>query len=320
MPGAGQGTSASTIPRPRYSQTAIGTTTSSKAKILRTGSGRFISGLRTVCIQSSFLVVSETFALASPTATRTSLDRRTKAGQTPRREPKAGLPPMGVSASVAGVSDTSLRQRVIEVCLQLEARGLNQGTSGNVSVRDESGTGFYLTPSSVPYDTMVPADLVHVDLATGAVTGARKPSSELPFHLAILRARPDAQAVVHTHSLHATAVACLRRDLPAVHYLVGLFGGAQIRCAPYATFGTDELSAHVVAALADRRAALMANHGLVVIGQNLEQALALTAEAETLAKLYLQTLAAGTPHILPDDEMDRVIERFRDFGYGPVER
>ena len=213
-----------------------------------------------------------------------------------------------------------LRQHVIDTCRALESRGLNQGTSGNVSVRDDSGAGFYLTPSSVPYDTMRPDDLVHVDLTTGAVTGDRKPSSELPFHLAILRARPDAQAVVHTHSLHATAVACLRRDLPAVHYLVGLFGGAQIRCAPYATFGTDELSAHVVTALTDRRAALMANHGLVVIGKDLDQALALTAEAETLAKLYLQTLAAGTPHILPDDEMARVIERFRDFGYGPVAR
>lgn len=212
-----------------------------------------------------------------------------------------------------------LRQLVIDTCLALEARGLNQGTSGNVSVRDEAGTGIYLTPSGLAYAAMTPVDLVQVDLATGAVTGARPPSSELPFHLAIHRARPDAQAVVHTHSLHATAVACLRRDLPAVHYLVGLFGGPQIRCAPYATFGTEALSQHVVAALADRRAALMANHGLVVLGRDLDQALALTHEAETLAKLYLQTLAAGTPHILPDDEMERVVERFRAFGYGPVE-
>ena len=213
---------------------------------------------------------------------------------------------------------TDLRQQIIDTCLALDARGLNQGTSGNVSVRDEAGSGFYLTPSSLPYATMTPADIVHVDLATGNVTGSRKPSSEYPFHLAIMRARPDARAIIHTHGLHTTAVACLRRDLPAVHYLIGLFGGAQIRCAPYATFGTDALSLNVVAALAHRRAALMANHGLVVLGKDLDQALALTAEAETLAKLYLQSLAAGQPHILPDDEMDRVIERFRDFGYGPV--
>ncbi|WP_221031105.1 class II aldolase/adducin family protein [Actomonas aquatica] len=216
------------------------------------------------------------------------------------------------------MSNSFFREQIIDTCLALEARGLNQGTSGNVSVRDEAGTGFFLTPSSLPYHQMTPDDIVHVDLASGTITGTRKPSSEYPFHLAILRARPDAQAVVHTHSQHATAVACLRRDLPAVHYLVALFGGAQIRCAPYATFGTDELSANVVAALSDRRAALMANHGLVVIGRNLDEALALTAEAETLAKLYLQTLAAGTPHILPDDEMARVVDRFRDYGYGPV--
>ncbi|MCF3649775.1 class II aldolase/adducin family protein [Synoicihabitans lomoniglobus] len=212
-----------------------------------------------------------------------------------------------------------LRQAIIDTCLALETRGLNQGTSGNVSVRDGAG-GFYLTPSGVPYAAMTPADIVRVDLATGAVTGSRKPSSELPFHLAILRARADAEAVVHTHSHYATAVACLRQDIPAVHYLVGLFGGARIRCAPYATFGSEELSANVVAALTQRRAAIMANHGLVVIGKDLGQALALTAEAETLAKLYLQTLAAGEPHILPDNEMDRVIEKFRDFGYGPIER
>lgn len=213
---------------------------------------------------------------------------------------------------------SELRQRIIDTCRALEARGLNQGTSGNVSARDEAGTGFFLTPSNLSYDAMTPADLVHVGLATGTVTGARRPSSELALHLAILRARPDARAVVHTHSEHATAVACLRRELPAVHYLIALFGGAQLRCAEYATFGTEVLSANVVAALDGRRGALMANHGLVVLGDDLAQALALTHEAETLAKLYLRALAAGTPHILPDDEMARVVERFRDFGYGPV--
>ena len=209
------------------------------------------------------------------------------------------------------------RQQIIDTCLALEARGLNQGTSGNLSVRADDKS-IWVTPSGCSYDTLNPDDIVRVDLASGAWAKPARPTSELPFHLAIHRTRPDARAVVHTHSQHATAVACLRRPIPAVHYLVGLFGGPDIRCADYATFGTEALSQNLLTALENRRAALMANHGLVVLGQDLTQALALTHEAETLAKLYLQTLASGTPHILPDDEMQRVIERFRDFGYGPL--
>ena len=161
-------------------------------------------------------------------------------------------------------SELTLRQQIIDTCLALEARGLNQGTSGNVSARIGEER-FLLTPSSLSYDTMQPADLVEIDLATGHAAGTRRPSSEMPFHLAIHRARPDARVVVHTHSENATAVSCLRQDLPAVHYLIGLFGGPQIRCAPYATFGTEALSTNVLEALAHRRAALMANHGLVVV-------------------------------------------------------
>ena len=165
---------------------------------------------------------------------------------------------------------------------------------------------------------MQPEDIVRVDISSGEVSGKRKPSSEYPIHLALMRERPDAQAIIHTHGANTTAVSCLRRDLPAVHYLVPLFGGPQIRCAPYATFGTDALSTNVVTALHRRRAALMANHGLVVLGRDLDQVLALTAEAETLAKLYLDASAAGDPHILDDAEMERVIKKFRDYGYGPV--
>lgn len=217
-------------------------------------------------------------------------------------------------------AELQLRRDVIATCRTLEARGLNQGTSGNVSVRlsaDDPAAGFLLTPTSLAYDAMTPADLVHVEL-DGRCTGPRRPSSELPFHLEIMRARPDAVAVIHTHSMHATAVACLRRPLPAVHYLVGLFGGPDLRCADYATFGTPELSRHLLRALKGRRGALLANHGLVVLGSSLEQALALTGEAETLATLYLRTLAAGGPNLLSDEEMARVVERFRAFGYGPV--
>ena len=216
-------------------------------------------------------------------------------------------------------SERALRQQVIATCRQLEARGLNQGTSGNVSVRcgADANAGFFLTPTSLSYDQMMPEDIVHVTPA-GRCTGRCQPSSELLFHLAIRQERPDAIAVIHTHSTHATTIACLQKDIPAVHYLVGLFGGNNLRCAPYATFGTPELSANLLAALAGRRAALLANHGLVVIGADLPQALALTTEAETLATLYWRALCAGQPAVLSAAEMAVVVNKFRDFGYGPV--
>jgi L-fuculose-phosphate aldolase len=215
----------------------------------------------------------------------------------------------------------ALREEIISTCRQLGPLGLNQGTSGNVSARvsDDPADGFLLTPTSLDYAAMQPADLVHV-APDGTCTGPRRPSSELPFHLAIMRARPDARAILHTHSTHATAVSCLRRDIPALHYLIALFGGADIRCADYATFGTDALSTNLVRALAGRRAALLANHGLIVIGDTLAHALSLAVEAEQLAKLYLATLATGIPPaILDAAEIARVAERFRAYGYRPVE-
>jgi L-fuculose-phosphate aldolase len=133
-----------------------------------------------------------------------------------------------------------------------------------------------------------------------------------------MRARTDADVVVHTHSENSTAVACLRKDIPAIHYTVAMFGGGEIRCAPYATFGTEKLSAHVLKALEGRRAALMANHGLVVLGSDLDQACELVREAETIAKIFLHAMAAGEPVLLTADEMNRIVERFRDFGYGPL--
>ncbi len=218
-------------------------------------------------------------------------------------------------------SQLALREEIIATCRRLGALGLNQGTSGNVSVRlsDVAADGFLLTPTSLDYESMRAADIVHV-LPDGTCNGERRPSSELPFHRAIFAARPDARAVIHTHSIHATAVSCLRRDLPAIHYLVALFGGSTIRCAEYATFGTEALSANILRALAGRRAALMANHGLIVIGDTLAHALSLTTEAEQLARLYLATLATGMmPVILDDAEIRNVTERFRDYGYRPVE-
>jgi L-fuculose-phosphate aldolase len=217
--------------------------------------------------------------------------------------------------------ELALRKEIISTCRRLAELSLNQGTSGNISARvsDDPRDGFLLTPTSLDYELMQPADLVHVT-ADGTCTGPRRPSSELPLHCAIMRARPDARAIIHTHSTHATAVSCLRRDIPALHYLVAQFGGCDIHCAEYATFGTEELSMNVMRALAGRRAALMANHGLVVIGDNLAHAFALTAEAEQLAKLYLATLATGIPPVvLNDDEIAAVAERFRAYGYRPVQ-
>jgi L-fuculose-phosphate aldolase len=218
------------------------------------------------------------------------------------------------------VTQRPLREQIIATCRQLGALGLNQGTSGNISARvsDDPADGFLLTPTSLDYDAMQPADLVHA-LPDGTCTGPRRPSSEFPFHRAIIAARPDARAIIHTHSTHATAVSCLRRDLPAIHYLVALFGGSDIRCAEYATFGTEALSANILRALAGRRAALLANHGLIVIGDNLAHALSLTVEAEQLAKVYLATLATGVPPVILDDaEIASVAERFRAYGYRPV--
>jgi len=216
-------------------------------------------------------------------------------------------------------AERALRQEIIDTCRQLEALGLNQGTAGNVSVRcaRDPAAGFFVTPTSVPYDRMEPEDIVHVGL-DGRCTGRCPPSTELPFHLALMRERNDATAVIHTHSGHATALACLRVEIPAVHYLVGLFGGDNIRCADYATYGTAELSANLLRAIAGRRAALLANHGLVVVGPSLRQALALTHEAETLATVYWRARSTGEPVLLTPAEMADVLRKFREIGYGPV--
>lgn len=215
-------------------------------------------------------------------------------------------------------SQLALRKEILATCRQLIALGLNQGTSGNVSVRlgADPEAGFLLTPTSLDYAAMKPEDIVHV-AGDGTCTGPRRPSSELPFHRAIYRERRDMGAIVHTHSTHATAISCLRRGIPAMHYLIALFGGSDIRCAEYATFGTDELSENLLRALAGRRAALLANHGLVVVGATLAEALALTVEAEQLARLYLATLASGIPPVILDEsEIARVAGRFRSLGYG----
>jgi len=204
-----------------------------------------------------------------------------------------------------------LGRAVVDACRAMNASGLNQGTSGNVSVR--FGDGLLITPSGVPYDQLGTRDLVAMDLA-GTVTGGGKPSSEWRFHRDILATWPDVGAVVHAHPIHATAFAINRMPIPAVHYMVAVGGGNDIPVADYATFGTEALSKNVLAALAGRKACLMANHGLIATGPTVAKALWLAEEVETLARQYAVALRIGTPVHLDDAEIERVREKFRDYG------
>jgi len=206
-----------------------------------------------------------------------------------------------------------LRRQVLETARAMNGLGINQGSSGNVSAR--AGTGFLVTPSALPYDRTTPEDIVFVGL-DGTRSGRRRPSSEWRFHRDIYAARPDAGAVVHSHAVHATALACQRRGIPRFHYMVAMAGGEDIRCAPYATYGTQELSDHALAALEGRRACLLANHGLIALGADLEAALALAVEVEMLARQYLAALAVGAPKLLTRAQMAEVIAKFSDYRPG----
>jgi L-fuculose-phosphate aldolase len=217
--------------------------------------------------------------------------------------------------SAAGIHEAALREAVVATALAMNARGINRGKSGNVSARLQADgfDGFLITPTGLPYAETTPDDIVAMTLA-GDVRGKRLPSSEWRFHRDIYRARPDANAVVHTHAPFATTLACLHRGIPAFHYMVAVAGGRDIRCAPYATFGTQELSDHALAALVDRKACLLANHGMIALGPTLDAALALAVEVETLAEMYWRALQIGDPQPLPEAEMDVVLEKFRTYG------
>jgi L-fuculose-phosphate aldolase len=203
------------------------------------------------------------------------------------------------------------REALIATALRLNPTGLNQGTSGNLSHRVDEG--FLVTPTGMEYDSLKPEDIVFMRF-DGSHEGARLPSSEWRFHRDILASRPEVHAVLHTHSLHSTALSCLRRGIPPFHYMVAKAGGSDIRCAPYATFGTEELSRHAVAALQGRKACLLANHGLITVGAELEAAFKLAVEVETLAAMYLRALQAGEPVLLEESEMAVVLEKFRTYG------
>lgn len=210
-----------------------------------------------------------------------------------------------------------LAAEVLQTARAMNASGINRGAAGNVSARCSVDAGdafeFLITPTGMAYDACAPEDMAKVG-ADGTATGRRKPSSEWRFHHDIYAARPEAGAVVHTHSPFATALACQELNVPAFHYMVARFGGDSVRCAAYATFGSQALSDAIIAALADRKACLMAHHGMVVCGKDLRQALDLAIELETLCEQYWRVLQLGDAKLLPDDEMQRVIAKFASYG------
>ncbi len=212
-----------------------------------------------------------------------------------------------------------LQSDIVTTAQAMDRAGFAPSKSGNVSARTPWNNGFLITPSALPYSRMTVADLVGLSLAGDVVKAGAgetsRPSSEWPFHAAIYAARPDAMAIVHTHSPRATAFSAARRVLPAFHYMIAMAGGADIRCADYATFGSGELASNAVAALAGRKAVLLANHGVIAIGATLAGAWTIAQEVENLAGQYLDLLASGLePVILDEAEMARVTAKFADYG------
>jgi L-fuculose-phosphate aldolase len=205
----------------------------------------------------------------------------------------------------------ALRDEIVATARAMNAAGINRGTSGNVSARIDGG--FLITPSGVPYHATSSTDIVAMT-DDGEARGHLAPSSEWRFHRDIYRARPEFHAIVHTHAPFATTLACLDRGIPAIHYMVAIAGGKDIRCAPYATFGTDQLAELAVAALAGRKACLLAHHGMIAADKTLEAALAVAIEVETLAEMYWRALQIGEPKLLSDAEMEVVRAKFARYG------
>jgi L-fuculose-phosphate aldolase len=214
---------------------------------------------------------------------------------------------------MAETNDRNLRSEMIGICRRMQANGINQGTAGNLSVR--TGDAFLVTPTSLAYDAMEPDDILRMYF-DGTYEGRRRPSSEWRFHRDILATRGDINVVLHCHSIYATTLACHHKRIPAFHYMVGVAGGTDIRCARYATFGTQTLSDNALEALEGRLACLLGQHGQISLGGDLEKALALAIEVETLSRLYVQALTLGDPPILSDEEMSRVIRQMRQMSYG----
>ncbi len=213
--------------------------------------------------------------------------------------------------------EKKLRRGIVEVCRGMNASGINQGTSGNVSAR--LGDRMLITPTGVPYDEMAPEDVASMPLEGeyGSWEGPLAPSSEWRFHLDIMRARPEVGAIVHAHPTYSTTLAIARKEIPACHYMIAAAGGPSIRCGGYATYGTKELSTEALKALEGRTCCLLANHGMIATGPTLDKALWLAIELETIAKQYYLSLAIGGPVLLSDAEIEHVKERFKSYGPRP---
>ncbi len=205
------------------------------------------------------------------------------------------------------------RHAIVRFGRKMIASRLTTGSGGNLSIFNREKDLLAISPSGIEYDDLQPENVLVLNPAGDIVAGELKPSSELGFHLALYRRRPDIVAVVHTHSVYATTMACLNIEIPAVHYLVA-FSGRTVPLAPYATFGSYELARNVTDSIGTHNAVLLANHGLVTVGPNIETAFAAAEEIELVARIYYQAKSIGTPVILPDDEMDRVIEKFKTYG------
>jgi L-fuculose-phosphate aldolase len=206
----------------------------------------------------------------------------------------------------------NVRAEVVTFGQRMSSSGLSPGRSGNLSVRVDGG--MLITPTGMAYGDMRAADLVELRLDGRVAPGQRVASSEWRLHLAIYKARPDVGAVVHTHSLNATALSCLHKSIPAFHYMIAEFGGDRIVCAPYATYGSEELARHTLNALGPRHACLLANHGAIAVGDTLRKAYERAGEVEALAAQYARALAIGRPRVLSSREMARVIEKFKTYG------
>jgi L-fuculose-phosphate aldolase len=209
------------------------------------------------------------------------------------------------------VNETELRQALVDHARRMNEAGINQGKTGNLSVRLVDG--FLVTPSAIAYDVMQPEDVVRMRW-DGTYDGKRRPSTEWRLHRDIYVGRSDAKAIVHAHAMFATTLSCLDQEIPAFHYMVAAAGGSTIPCAPYATFGTQELSDRTVVALEGRKACLMSHHGMVAFSDALPAALALAVEVETLAAMYWRALQVGHPSVLPEEEMARVLAKFASYG------
>ncbi len=215
------------------------------------------------------------------------------------------------------MSESALRQELVDTAKAMSRSGLSPGRSGNVSARFQDG--MLITPSGLAYDAMGASDTVLVGSDGSVAPGQRAPSTEWHFHLAAYRARPDMNALVHTHSLHATVLACAGKSIPPFHYMVAVAGGSDIPVVPYATFGTPELAAHVAEGLRSRKACLMAHHGQVAMGTSLAAALELAHEVEVLSEQYFKVLSLGPPQLLPETEMTAVLEKFKSYGRAAIE-